>query len=639
MRLKRRVPVLSATVGLALVAGLGCSEEREAIMTRVGDYLLEFTIDASVAGGRPGGTSAVTDVTIGGIDTSHPDVFGRATSGARSYYQNVGAFQRGWIITPDRIQHAGNDPRLPALQATNVTVPRLIIGDPSSLEEEGWWNIWTATASGTSFAGMTGFKPNTTYTVAFMRLGLKVNGELDQLQMAQGLPVTEPDELVPVGGTPKGDPSVDLWYQNGPAIYAQRDANPYVIGHFVTTGDGLTAWDLYIWGSDPDDVPVLYADASGNPPDAAMDSSLVARNDLVATTLPRYNYLVIFEGAAATPEDVLSLPHAARIQLGTDFDAVTGEPIPNAYAPFPRALTKQEMLAGPGVAAKASALEVTFTNLAELAGATYQVWLINEETGAAISPPGNWTATAPNPDPEQSEPIVVGSAEGVRTFNSKANWTHTFRTSEEIVGQDIGGYTHVVLSIEASEASSPSNVQSLWARYTNMNGSPNDPFDWQIVNSAAMSFGTFNNGQNPQVFTATGTGRGWFWGTLPEEEMRVRFRDLNRPPVGYFYEGWVIPQAGRGEPYSIGELTTSSEEGFASLKDADIRTDLSTYVREDRILDALQRVKNQQLLNGNPWWLEGYELKVVPKARSGNELPPYTILGGGVPEGVVKRAP
>src|SRR5690606_34678998 len=220
------------------------------------------------------------------------------------------------------------------------------------------WNIWTASASQAAYTYLTGFKPNTTYTVAFMRLGLKVNGELDQLQMAQGLPVTEPDELVPVGGTPKGDPSVDMWYQGTPEIPAQRDANPFVIGHFVTDDQGRTVWDISIWDTDPDGVKVLYADASGNPSDAAMDSSLVARNDLVATTLPRYNYLVIFEGAAAAPEDVLSHPHAARIQLGTDFDAVTGEPIPNAYAPFPRALTKQEMLAGPGVAAKASALEV-----------------------------------------------------------------------------------------------------------------------------------------------------------------------------------------------------------------------------------------------------------------------------------------
>lgn len=640
MRHNRRVPVLSATIGLALLAGLGCSEEREAIMTQVGDYLLEFTIDASVAGGRPGGQSAVTDVTIGAIDASHPNAFGRATPGARSYYENGGTFFRGWIITPERIQHAGNDARLPALQATNVSVPRLVIGDPGSLEAEGLWNIWTASASQAAYTYLTGLKPNTTYTVAFMRLGLKVNGEPDQVQIVQGLPVTQPDELVPVGGTPKGDPSVDMWYQGTPEIPAQRDANPFVIGHFVTDDQGRTVWDISIWDTDPDGVKVLYADASGNPSDAAMDSSLVARNDLVPSTFPRYNYLVIFEGSAATAANAATLPHAARVQLGTDFDAVTGEPIGNTFAPFPtRAMTKEELLAGEGVAAKAAALEVSFTNLTELAGATYQVWLINEETGAAISPRGNWKATAPNPDPEQSEPILVASAEGVRTFNSKADWTHTFQTSEEIAGEDLGVYTHVVLSIETSEASSPSNAQSMWARYTNMNGSPDNAFDWQIVNSSAMSFGTFNSGKNPQVFNPIGTGRGWFWGTLPDEEARIRFRDLNRPPVGYFYEGWMIPEAEHGSPFSIGELTASSEENYASLKDADVSTDMSMYVRTDRILDAVNIVKNRDLLGGNPWWMEEYHLKVVPKARSGNELPPYTILGGAVPEGVQKREP
>lgn len=294
--------------------------------------------------------------------------------------------------------------------------------------------------------------------------------------------------------------------------------------------------------------------------------------------------------------------------------------------------------------ADGKATEITFrlSNLARLSGATYQVWLVNAETGAAFSPAGNWEAEMPNPDPDVGGTLPAGSAQGVRTFESRSNWTHTFRTSDALAGRPIGDYTHIVLSIETSEVGqdgSPSAIQPLWAQFTDMNGDPGNPANWDLIADATASFGSFNRGNSPVVFTPGGAGRGYFWGTKPDEEARVRVRDLPRPPVGYMYEGWMVPEAGRGNPFSIGPLTAPASENYASLQDADVSTDMSQFVREDRILDALNIVKNANLLNGNPWHIAEYHLKVVPKARATDELPPYTVLGGAIPESVQKREP
>jgi hypothetical protein len=641
MRVFRRAGTASALVAALGVAISACSDERGVMQTQIGDFLLEFPIDASVAEGRPAGGSTNLAFIVGAVDANHVDALNRRTIGVRgSGYANAGAFQVGWLLGADRIRNATNDPRLPALQSTTAHIPgRLIIGDPGTLGDPGWWNIWTAAATGASYGAITGLQPNTTYTVAFFRYGLQVNGMLDHIEAARGVPIAAPDQLVPVGGSPKGDPTVNVGLGFWPDLPAEIQANPWVLGRFTTDAGGQATLDFNISHQATDGTRVLYTTTSGNPSAAAMDSALVARNDTVMTTFPRYNYFVIMRGAAATAAEAATLPQVLRVQMGADLNAEGTAIVRNAYAPFPTAMTQAALLAGPGVAGQVSSLRATFRNLPLLANATYQLWLVNDVTGEAVSVPMNWRATAPNPDPDITTRVPADSAQEIRVFQSRGDWHHTFETTDVIAGRPIGTFTHVMISIESAEAAQPSAAQPLWVRYTDMKGDAADPLKWVFVSPGTAVFGTFNLGNRPVPHLARGAGRGWFWGTGPDDEMRVRFRDLDRPPVGFVYEGWMYPERGRGDPFALGPLTTGPEEGFASLANVDTKIDLSQWVREDRILDAMQRVFVRDILGGRPWHVDEYHLKLVPKAQSPQELPTYTMLGGAIPDAVQAREP
>jgi hypothetical protein len=93
---------------------------------------------------------------------------------------------------------------------------------------------------------------------------------------------------------------------------------------------------------------VFYQDLSGDPPVAAFDSAIVARNDGTPTTLPRYNYMVLFRGSAATAAEVLNLEPAMRLQIAQDF-LEDGTPVNNGYAPFPAGqFSTPTLVAAPG---------------------------------------------------------------------------------------------------------------------------------------------------------------------------------------------------------------------------------------------------------------------------------------------------
>jgi hypothetical protein len=641
MRVFGRVGTASALVAALGVVAAGCADDRGVMQTQVGDYLFEFAVDATPRDGRPAGSSTNLGFVVSAVDASHPDALGRMTTGVRGLgYQNIAAWERGWMVPQSIGRNATTDPRLPALQSTTAQLPgRFIIGDPSSGGATHWWNLWTATATGSSFAPITGLKPNTTYTIGFFRYGLQVNGEVDHIQAARGLPITQPDQLVLVGGTPGGDPTVDLWYTNEADVFPVVNANPFILGRFTTNAQGQAILDMWLSAFTEGGTKVLYSGGGGNPPAGAMDSALVARNDAVVTTLPRYNYLVIMEGSATTAAAAAALPQVLRAQIGADLDPTGSAVTPNAYAPFPTAMTQAQLLQGPGVAGQVSSLRVTLSNLAQLAGATYQFWLVNDVTGEAVSVPVNWRTTAPNPDPDIATRVPADSAAGVRTFNSRGDWVHTIEVNDSIAGRAIGTFTHAMISIEGAEAAQPSSSQPLWVRYTDMKGAVDAPLTWTFISPGTVNFGTFNLGNSPLVFQPRGAARGWFWGTDPGDEFRVQYRDLNRPPVGFMYEGWMLPEGGRGAAFSVGELTTTGEDGFASLRDVDINANIGQYVREDRILTALQRLQVGQILNGNPWHVEEYHLKLVPKTRSTADVPPYTILGGPIPDAVSQRAP
>src|SRR5690606_20624086 len=108
------------------------------------------------------------------------------------------------------------------------------------------------------------------------------------------------------------------------------------------------------------------------------DSSIVVPNTLDVTGgVPdyQYNYVVVYKGE---PPDLG--PPVLRIQVGVDLDP-QGNPLPNAFAPFPLFEDRIGLIGLPGVQARVSALEFTATSLAPLASSQYSLWLFNAASG------------------------------------------------------------------------------------------------------------------------------------------------------------------------------------------------------------------------------------------------------------------
>jgi hypothetical protein len=455
-----------------------------------------------------------------------------------------------------------------------------------------------------------------------VRYALTVNAELDASAIIVGDPITDPDELTVLGGTPGGFPTTPCNFTVG--VPVASDVNPFVLGFFDTdaTGTGTidcvpvsTASDPTWWRNFDEPLPAGVEDSIPFGPNTGLDG--------VDLSIPSYNYLVVVQGEGTTTDPVPTGPHVMRWQVGNDIDqSVAG--INNGIAPLPsQAFTKGELLNSPCCAGRASELAFNFGGLSELSGSVYQVWLFNEETDAFLSPSGDWVAT---------EGVdTVASASGTRTFNSQKTWTHTFRTSDALAGQPVGEYTHVFLSIESAEAAAASARQPLWAQYTDMAGSPQDPFDWSFISPANMSFGTFGSG-DPTPWSPSGLGQGGFWGeTLGEtDRLIVELRNLPIPPRGYYYEGWLVSEG--GTEVHAGDLTAPFDEGFASLRDVDEDQSLSQHVRSDLIIRAVTRAFEENLGAGvNLEDFDEYRLVLSPKARTAVR-PPTTALGGLMPD-------
>jgi hypothetical protein len=362
--------------------------------------------------------------------------------------------------------------------------------------------------------------------------------------------------------------------------------------------------------------------------------------DGVDLAVPSYNYLVLVEGEGDAVDPVPAGPHAMRWQVGNDID-LSGAGINNAIGPYPdRAATAAELLAGPGVAGKASGMDLTFTNLAGLSGFVYQVWLWNAETGSIISPTGDWVATALD---EDGTPVQVGSGTGTTTFNTAADQTVTFSTSDAQAGQSIGDFTHVFLSIESAAAGSPSARQPLFAQFTDMAGAPNDPFQWTFNNTADMTFGTFGSG-DPVAWDFGGIGEGGFWGSQcndaprcsgPSDILVVQYRNLQLPPMGYFYEGWLVDEDGNA--VNVGSLVSFEDDPHVSLRDIDLDGTLTTFATDEMLIRSTSLVRASQLGAAAFADFAEFRLTLSPKARTG-ALPPTTALGNVTPEPLRDRA-
>lgn len=603
MRFDRR---LIATIGLAAMLA-ACEQDRyvgpnEPLDGDSDDFLL----DLKDAGGFPSGVSTITSFELV-ADVSDPDAFRR--SGIDALYNP--SVLRYEVHAGTRI--AGQDPRLPALAP---------LPDPSAVSTafarimgpEYWGaNMWDL------YMRWNGMEPGARYTFALERLATKVNGLVDHLEMILYGTVTEPDELVPLGGSPGGYPDNDYTWTDNAGCQAEPVPdplpNPWYLGAFTANSSGVGTADFCMG------TPWRWYEKKTAPP--VPDSSIVVPNTMDVTGgIPehQYNYVVVYKG-----EPPNLGPPVIRIQIGVDLD-LDGKPIPNAFAPFPLFEDRLALLDVPGVQARVSGLEITATSLAPLANAQYSLWLFDAASGKLAPATAEYTrirrvqvGTDESGNPiygDDPQPPVRTS-----TFNPEAaNERHHFVIGSHTLG-DVAArdFTHVL--IVPGEAQ-PTDAAPFWTQYLDDRGTP-DPDDDALV-EGPLQFGTleFANPGSPRIFEATGGGKGSFWA----HRLGISFQNLRRPPVGYYYAVWLVPVS--GEPVELGPLATPPPE-LASLRDADV-DDSFPVVTTGEILKAGFYIEQSQL--GRPWQdFESLRLTLQPKVGA-RGMSPHTILSGSVPE-------
>ena len=606
-------------VALAVIVGgaLACKTPVEDMQFQVGDYIFDFLADQALAGGDPAGAEAITNLVLGAVDTTITNAFGRPT-GDQLFFWNAGGAAFDFALLG---RNSTNDGRLPAIADADASTDFCDYGSPFYwYETSGAWN---------PYCGFSNLDPSSDYTLMLVRYSLTVNAELDQAAIMAGDAITAADALAPLGGAPAGAPTTEC---NASTAYdVPPNANPLVLGYATTDPSGAVVFDCIPtsglvsppqWWEDVTDVS--YADSTPTGPNDGVTGVDLAQNE--------YNYLVLIKGQGTLANPVPTGDIALRFQIANDITAANTA-INNAQAPYPT----EPVFAGPGVAVKAGELTMAWTNLARLDNAVYQVWVYNEETGDMKSPSGDWTATDAAGDP-------AGSATAVQSFNTQGDWDNVFVTSD-----GIGDYTHVFLSITAAPATAPTTVQPVWAQYTDMAGAPGDPFQWTLNLAAPMEFGTFGTGA-PVVWTSQGNGEGGFWGTAcnpddqdhctgPTDVLEVIFRNLQVPPVGYYYEAYLINDS--GEPVTAGMLLSKATASTSSVSLFDIDTDetlQSEYTNGQDIIIWSQTNTTLEDLGGQSFYnMLEYRLQLIPK--SGVDIGPTTALGGETPAVMRQRQP
>jgi hypothetical protein len=567
----------------------------------LGNSAFEFTLDAGDAGRLPSGTLLVLDYALMADTQGVADVFGRME--ADGFYRRDPTNFR-YIMT-DASRHGGTDPRLPALTA--LPNPSAFGTNFVRVMGPEWWKdpFWNV------YGQWVGMQPSTRYTIALERLATEVHGVPDALEFLLEGSVSQPDWLVPLDGAPGGFPAVNYAWTTRAACLTRAlpspMPNPWYLGAATSTAAGQLTLDM-CFGS-----PWQWY---RNQDVAVADSSLVLPNSLTrATAVPQYNYLVIYQG-----EPPNLGPPVLRIQMGADL-ASNGQPLRNAFAPFPLAADRPGFLARANVELGPREMTFDLRNLEPLAGGSqYELWLVNAKTGTrAAATADHFRITTHVRENEFGERFTEdeASADTARTARfagvPQANVRHGFNMRNALLGgARLQDFTHLVL---AEPGSADADRAPLW-------------ISLRDAVAADFRFGAFNRA-NPalsRVFRAEGAADGTLW----DDQLGIQFRRLLRPPPGYFYELWAVKA--NGEARSLGGITTPVPE-LQPLRDAD--ANVYSNMTETQILRAARHLR---LAGENAFDLAAYDfirLTLEPKAGV-PALAPTIILQGPVPEALKK---
>ena len=461
----------------------------------------------------PSGSVELSKAVVSGFDFSVPDGFDRGTGpGGLFRGVNNGQFTSPAVDMGVSVRNSSQDPRVPALRESSAALGNhfgmyeLISISSNPAFAPGDWNMW---------GEVTGLEPSTVYTVVLARMALQVNGELDHNQVLTGVPVDAPDELSFLPGQERVYSDVTC---NFSAITPVGESvNPVALGTIETDADGNGTVDCVIRATPGDlwPVPAAGAEVSTSAEFTAANTPF-GSNEVGASVAPgQFNYLLLYEGAPS--EDALPAgTPTVRMQLGPDTDA-DGNVINNAMAPFPAGVVPNapELSGGANSFAAPGQIDVTLSGFSPLSGGSYQLWLYDAGSGSYSAADA---AFYPAMDMEM---MTMGS-----TFSPSSSEDVYHAKLEVSMDQDFAGFTHVAVSAESGQASSPTGGPFLYQEYlTSAN----------LMAQGAMTFGHLGSDGKIEPFFGGGSGSGSFY----ESSLLVELNRLPPPPPGLHYQSYL----------------------------------------------------------------------------------------------------
>lgn len=600
--------VSSVAIGGALLLTIwGCprDDENQLIVTGPDSAVTVVPLVRPAFLRPPTGSAEANRLELISFDQSPADAFGRATT----------EFGYSWDGDNYRFDAAArnstNDPRLPALGGLGTEV----VGASQCRFGEGTW--WGGSGGFDFFCFLDGLKPSTDYSVLLYRYETVVNGDLDAPERLLTGAIAEPDELVPLGGTPGGYPTELCDFDPARPTFTTGvtgDQNPLNMGFVTTDADGSLVFDCLIgsgghWAEE---------DLDGSPSLAP-----IGPNTFDPFGLPRYNFIVIFEGQGSAADPIPAGPMVMRFQVGVELDA-SGQPIPNSFAPFPaEGLSESELAEADFAESRPDSVKLRVSNLAVLGDpAVYQVYALL--AGGGTAGPLDFQYSQVISRPEGDSVVVADTlADGSpRIMSSLSGGSNIHLLSVEHPDDA----THVFLAVQSSPGGTPSPVQPLW-----MEGGIQAPGQVKTL-SFPMEFGVFalDNEAEQRTWAIGGTGSGGLFGT----EFRQRYELLPRPPVGYRYVTWLASGDTLFQRLPDESFTTPPPT-YTVLEPADTDIGISPLVQPITILEAFSRICLVERAGCvGPVDLSQYErflLTLEPRSADPAEPGPTVVLEGLIP--------
>ena len=503
---------------------------------------------------RPSGTVDIrTNIQL---NPALADALGRQANNPRGRHWSPGFGVWRWVdYWRNRPTANLGDRRDTRVPVPNTTAVGPITDLYPSAFAGGYWELYAAGGA------ITGLKPATAYSLAFVHYRLVRAGEVDHVDRILRGNAQVRDTLKVLSGTTTL--AIGAWTSASPAgcpTYPGTTANPLVVAQFVSTAGGESP------GFDQCIVP-----GNGLGEDATPQaSSLVGRNDNQAYDLPNYNYIVVYETAAGLDSTAL------RMQIAQDL-APNGTPVANAFAPFPApAVNTNNVLTGgqghatvdqnpafpisfsaqlalPAAFGEPDSIIVRMQNVQRLETGTYKAWYVNRTTNEAKPAIGRYirrSITVSAADTALRDTTVFEDVAGTSTFKGgPQEIIFVTRPYGEIGNPTVAdSLSTLLITIEQNEnAAAPSNSQPFWVNGIIKNAGTALP--------TTLNFGDANFNQGtaaPQIFTAQGTFSGGVIGdttiigqgedtevVFEGTTVRLNFSGLTRPPEGYEYVAYM----------------------------------------------------------------------------------------------------